>query len=275
MRRVEHSRVIVLFLAPLAVLGACGGSDSSSAGEPRVSSPAASATGGSCIAGYAGNPCGLLTEDLVRAHVPAAPAQIERTDIAERLASLGMHVDSVGGIAQNGCRYDWDGGRTRTRQISLGPESNSAIADALQGLNSNLPVDDTVAFNSIRVLEHEDPVARFERKWSTPTAEDRARLAQAIDEKMDEAREEGQLGEPGAEAGSDIGRSLAEMPIRFEAVEGVGTAARWGGLGNERELMVLDGNTEFAVAVDVADNEAKNREVAIVLARDLLTRCDQ
>ena len=120
----------------------------------------------------------------------------------------------------------------------------------------------------------DDPVARFERKWSTPTDADRELLARKVDERLEEARRDGELSDSGAELGKGVGQSFSRAPIQYQAVPGVGTAARWGGLGSERELRVLDGDAEFAVTVDVADDEATNRELAIALARDLLARCD-
>lgn len=148
------------------------------------------------------------------------------------------------------------------------------IAAALGKITRDIPVDDTVSFKSIQGIEADDPVARFERKWRAPTEEERRMLAERMNEKMDEARAEGKLSESGAEMGKSLGGSFANAAISYEAVDGVGTAARWGGLGSERELRVLDGSTEFAVLVDVSDDEATNRETAIAIARDLLARCD-
>ena len=278
MRRVERRRVSIVLLVGVAVFTGCGGAESSNAEEPEGEGRAAKAAGASCIATYAENPCDLLTEALVREHVPGAPAAIERTDVGERLASLGVSSRAPGGIAQNGCRYGWEGGRTRSLQSPLGKsaetESEKAMADALRSLTQNLPIDDTVAFTSIQAVEAEDPVARFERKWSAPTEADRELLAERMDEKMEETSREGKVSESGAELGRGMGRSLSRASISYEAVEGVGTRARWGGLGSERELRVLDGDTEFAVAVDVSDDEATNHELAVALARDLLARCD-
>ena len=235
----------MVFIRPIlgaAVLVGCGGSGPSIAEEPEAGRVAGDQRA-SCVATYAAKPCDLLGEALVREHVPAAPAALERTDIGERLASLGVSPRRPGGIAQNGCRYEWDRGRT-------------------------------VALTSIQTLDADDPVARFERKWRTPTDADRELLAKRMDERMDEARREGKLSEDGAELGKGMGRSFAGASISYEPVDGVGTSARWGGLGSERELRVLDSDTEFAVTVVVSDDESTNRELAIALARDLLARCD-
>lgn len=243
MRRVDLCRSFIRPLLGAAVVVGCGGPGASTAQEPQAGSRAAGDQRASCVATYAAKPCDLLGEALVREHVPAAPAALERTDIGERLASLGVSPRRTGGIAQNGCRYEWDRGRT-------------------------------VALTSIQTLDADDPVARFERKWRTPTDADRELLAKRMDEGMDEARREGKLTEDGADLGKEMGRSFAGASISYEPVEGVGTRARWGGLGSERELRVLDGDTEFAVTVVVSDDEATNRELAIALARDLLARCD-
>lgn len=266
---------IHLLLAGALLVAGCGGSETASAERPSPDERT-EATAESCIAAYAERPCELLTEDLLRRHV-SAPAEVERTDVAARMAELGLSPRRSSRAAQNGCSYSWNGGRTMSPKVSLGQgtgtEGSQAIASALQRITQNVPVDDTVAFKSIQVLENDDALARFERKWRAPTAEERERLARRMDEAMEEARKEGKLTDAGAGTGARLGRSFANAAISYEPVDGIGRAARWGGLGSERSLMVLDGDTEFAVVVDVSDEEAKNRELAMAIARGLLDRC--
>jgi hypothetical protein len=176
-------------------------------------------------------------------------------------------------MAVNGCSYTWDGGRKTApkpaESDAAGGDANP-YASALDSLKYGRPIPDTVAFKSIRQLDAENPLADFERRWRAPTDAERAALAQRMDEKMDEARMEGKLSESGAATGSSLGRSLAAASISYEAVAGVGSAARWGGIGAQRLLMVLDGATEFEVLVEVSDDESVNRDTAISIARDLL-----
>jgi hypothetical protein len=233
----------------------------------------ADTTGASCLASFVDRPCDLLTDELLRQHVPALPADAERVDIAASMIERGIKPPSFKGMAVNGCSYTWDSGRKTAPKPAAsdaaGGDANP-YASALDRLKYDRPIPDTVAFKSIQVLEEADPLVRFESKWSAPTDAERAALAQRMDEKMDEARQEGKLSESGAATGSSLGRSLSSASISYEAVEGVGSAARWGGIGTQRSLMVLDRATEFEVLVEVSDDQSVNRDAAIGIARDLL-----
>lgn len=272
--RQQPRNAAIKYLLPLLLaLAGCGGSGTADAESPanaQSAGPGSSAQ--SCIATYVERPCELLAEDVVRRHV-TAPADIEQTDVAARLAKLGVKPRSSARVAQNGCSYTWSGGRTRARRQPGQPADGDSLSAAPGALNKPLPIDDTVAFKAIRVLDVDDPLARFERTWRAPTAEERERLAARMDERMKEAQEKGEVSRRGARVGQGLGRSMANASMSYEPVDGVGTAARWGGLASERSLMVLDGNTEFAVLVNVSDDEAKNRELAVAIARDLLARC--
>jgi hypothetical protein len=271
------ARLALLFCT--LALTSCGEAEQASGGDAieRTAAPVpitADTAGASCVASFVERPCDLLTDELLRQHVPALPADAERVDIAASMIERGIKPPSFGGMAVNGCSYTWDGGRKTAPKPAADPEAASEdanpYASALDALKYDRPVPDTVVFKSIKVLEEADPLAGFERRWRAPTDAEREALAQRMEEKMQEARKEGKLSESGAVTGSDLGRSLASASISYEAIEAVGTAARWGGVGAQRSLMVLDGATEFEVLVEVSDDESVNRDAAIRIARDLL-----
>jgi hypothetical protein len=258
-------------------LAACGQSDSepgeSESAEPARTS-AAAPHANLCLATFADRPCDLLSVALVQRHVDSLPADAEAEDMAAVLKERGISPPSYGGVVYNGCSYSWDGGRKTAPKPAADPDAagtdTNPYASALDGLKYNRPIEDTVVFKSIQLLETDDPLALFERKWQAPTDAQREALAEQMEQKMEEAREEGRLSETGAATGSNLGRAMASAAIDFQVVEGVGSAARWGGVGAHRSLMVLDGATEFEVAVDVSNDDAVNRNAAIGIARDLL-----
>jgi hypothetical protein len=153
------------------------------------------------------------------------------------------------------------------------PNANPAVAAAMEKMARSIPVDDRVEVRSIQVFADTDPLARFTAKWRAPTAEERAQLERQMNEAMERARQEGKVTGAGARTGRQVGRSFTRAQVAYEPVEGVGTAARWGGVGSERALMVLDKDTEFVVVVSVSNDEAANRTASIAIARDLLARC--
>lgn len=262
-----------MLLTGMLLFGACSSDSDGSAADEAASQ----ATAASCIASYAERPCDLLTEAMVREHLPAPPDSLAQEDVGAMLAERGMS-SNIAGVAMNGCVYSWDGGRTMNREDVLdtgeGEEDGSgAYREAFRGMLQNIPVDNTVALRAIQVLEADDPRARFEQRWRAPTAEERDALAERMGEAMDEAREEGRVSDQGAEMGREMGEGLAQAEIAFETVADVGTAARWGGMGDAPALKVLDGATEFEVSVDITDDDAANRDVAIALARALLATC--
>ena len=62
--------------------------------------------------------------------------------------------------------------------------------------------------------------------------------------------------------------------MKYEAVEGVGTAAAWGGVGaGGSSLKVLDGDTEFEIRANISEVEADNKKLAAALARSLIASC--
>jgi hypothetical protein len=284
-------KILGLALGGTLILSACGGSDSpgeaanadihSAANEIAAavgdSSADQPATGSSCISDYAGNPCDLLTEAMVREHIASAGAEMEQQDTGAVMRDAGMRTN-MGGMAINGCTYSWDGGRKidRSPKPSDKPvsEQQRQINEAMAKMMSNLPLDDTVAFRSIQVLGDDDPLARFNNKWRAPTEEELKMLGQRMDEAMNEARDEGKINDAGADFGKEMGQSLTQAKIEYEDVDGIADAARWGGMVKTPALKVLDGDTEFEVAVDISDDNAVDRELSIAIAKDLLAACN-
>jgi hypothetical protein len=232
-----HAVGVVGILVGVCVCAHVLGADPSSfeVSQPPSRPPA------SCIATFAERPCDLLTESLVRKHVPVTAA-IEQVDVGARLARPGSKPRTSRTTAFNGCTYRWDSGRS-------------------------------VEVRSILVLQDKDPLARFTSKWREPTPEERAHLERQMTEAMEKARQDGKVSNAGAGAGRQLSRSVAQAPVSFDPVDGVGTAARWGGVGADRSLKVLHTDTEFAVVVSVSGDESVNRTAAIAIAGDLLARC--
>ncbi|HVS15907.1 MAG TPA: hypothetical protein VMV46_18445 [Thermoanaerobaculia bacterium] len=233
-------------LACLAMLG-CGGGASDGADAPPGPTIAEAAAGPSCLAEHVEDLCGLLTEELVRARIPEAPAELERES---RPPSMGFNV----------CSYAWRGGRRTTMKV-LDREIEAEV-------------EDLVALQWVRPVRGDDKLARFRNQYRAPTHEERARLREAMEEALDEAAVEGEVSAAGAEAGKGLASAVSASAVEFEEVSGVGDAAAWGGAGPSRKgLKVLDGDHEMEVVVEVSDDPEIDRSLAIDLARDILARC--
>jgi hypothetical protein len=198
----------------------------------------------SCLDSYSDKICDLLTEEMVRSRVSDMPAEVK-----QRAQTSGFTM----------CSYSWPGPRTGSREIA--------------GQVIEYSIKDTVAIKWLRVLKTDDPLGRFKNSYRAMTPEEKAKAMEALRKATDKKVQDGELSEDGAKIGDDLGSGLLST-LRFEVVEGVGTAAAWGGTGENSSLKVLDRDTEFEVVVDVYEDEARNREIAINVAKTIVAVCD-
>jgi hypothetical protein len=81
--------------------------------------------------------------------------------------------------------------------------------------------------------------------------------------------ESGEVSKEGKKIGTGMAGSMFE-DLRYESVDGLGTAAAWGGTMGSLGLKVLAGGWEFEIVADVSGDEVKNRKTAIALAKKVL-----
>lgn len=218
----------------MPALAACGGG---SAGP--VSAAA------NCIADAVDAPCQLLDEATLRAALSGLPDTVNQEQ-----ASLGRQLE---------CRYSWSGGRQQSIQIGA--------------MTMDVDTDDQVTLSNIRPQEVDDPVQTFRFSHRTPDAEQQARMNAIARERADEELKDKQLSDGAAEAVRSAAGSIASR-IEWEAIEGLGDAAAWGGVGRFKLLDVLVGNTTFSIDAQVANAETDRRDAAVAVARAIVARCD-
>jgi hypothetical protein len=236
-------RALALALV-LALFVACDEEKPSDNGSPKKAggTPAGDSIprGSSNLGKYADKPCELLTEDMVRAEIPGMPAEVEHSTGTKRLRF---------------CQYSWAGPRKASREV--------------MGRKIEYPVNDSVSLKWIRVLDAKDPLAYFRNSYRPLTEEEKAELKARMQKRMDEKAAKGDVSRETANAGGKMAGGMIGG-LRFERVEGVGTAAAWGGTMGSYGLKVLDRDTEFEISVDVYEDDAKNRDAAIRLAKKIL-----
>lgn len=228
----------LLLLSATVALVACSESDPSQAGNNTTesSSPAAS-----CVADFVRSPCDLLTAERVRSIYPELPADVQQQDVPQITS----------------CSYIWpsDG---RTMDMTIG------------GNVTKIPLDNEIGIRWIKVKTGDQILATFNRAYRTLTEEEKERAAASMKASLD--RQLSDKGEAVKEAASGLtGRVISS--IQFESIDGVGTAAAWGGTPKSLSLKVLDGNTEFEIVANVSDVEAENRALAEQVARSVLDHC--
>ena len=205
----------------------------------------ASGSGGSSnLADYADNPCDLMSADDVRSVVPDLPAD-------------ATHYTGTKSLKM--CQYTWPSDRKATRTV--------------MGRTIEYAVENTVCLNWIRKVRGTDALAWFKNAYRAMTPEEKAQMKAALEKAMDEKVESGEVSRDAKKVCTSTSGGMIDT-LRFENVDGVGTAAAWGGTKDSVGLKVLDGDWEFEIQVDVSEDEAENRAAAIALAKKVLANAD-
>ncbi len=236
-------------LSASLVLGvaACGGESaapsSAAPAAPAKASLPLSVTG--CLARAIEAPCDVLTEVVIRAALPQVTQALTRSG------------DNVGGPS---CNYAWTAGRQTTIQAGQ--------------LTMDVPVDDSVRLSSVRRLEgHDSPVAFFARAHRTPDAAQKARAIEAANAELDKKVAAGEIGGAHETLGKDFAANLVNK-ISWEAVDSLGDAAAWGGVGRFKTLDVLVGDVQFSLLADASNDDSGRRDASVAVARALIEQCD-
>ncbi len=236
--------VLVVMVALIGMTTACSGGTSS---EPAISDTGgteAGSGGSSCLGEYTDKICELLTEEMVRAQFPEMPEEFKTST---RTTGFNM------------CNYNWMGSRKGSREVG--------------GMVIEYELKDVVSIQFLKVLKQEDPLAFFHNSYRTLTPEEKEKQAESFREQMDKQAKKAELSEEGQEMGEALGTGILNSQ-KYESVDGVGTAAAWGGMAGQKSLQVLHHDTKFELLVDVYEEEARNLEAAVALARKILAFCD-
>jgi hypothetical protein len=153
------------------------------------------------------------------------------------------------------CQYSWPSDRKASRTVA--------------GQKIEYAVDNVVCLKWIRKVRGDDPLKTFRNAYRAMTEEEKERAKAAFEKAMAEKVESGEVTRDGSKLGTGMAGSMVDS-LRFETVEGVGTAAAWGGTKDSIGLKVLDGNWEFEIVANISADEGQNREAAIALAKRIL-----
>lgn len=226
----------------ISLLAGCGGGTDEEASVEEDGTPATEVGSGgeaSCVADYAERPCDLLTEDLVRARFPDAPAEIEQ--------------DSHSGSMYSSCSYSWPSDRMATQEVA--------------GRTMEYPESNTVGLSWIETYESDDPRAQFRREY-LPTGEEMQRGREQMERELDERTAEGEMTEEQRDVAGEVAESVGG-DLSFEPVDEAGDMASWSGT----TLYVLDGATNFQVEANVSAESSVDREAAVAVANELMAAC--
>jgi hypothetical protein len=239
------SRLLTVGLA--LGFAACGGESAapSSAAAVEPAKASVSSSTASCLARAVEAPCDVLTEVVIRTAMPQVTQALTRS------------ADNIGGPS---CNYAWTAGRQTTIQAGQ--------------LTMDVPVDDSIRLSSVRRLEgHDSPAAFFARAHRTPDAAQKAHAIKAANAELDKKVAAGEIGGAHETLGKDFAANLVNK-ISWEAVDSLGDAAAWGGVGRFKTLDVLVGDVQFSLLADASNEDAGRRDASVAVARALIEQCD-
>ncbi len=220
-------------------LGGCFGSDgsASSEGAAQASSKASSKVE-ACLRKAMPEPCTLLQNTGAEGLYPI---------------DLTFTPQEYGG--QVSCTASWSAGREQ--EIKAGAMTFSG------------PVDDTVELNGIRELSDDLERASnmFAAQHRTRSDEEKARLAETAAEA---ARNE--VGDQHKDMATDLASKFVNA-IEYEAIDGVGDDAAWGGVGRFKQLAVRTGRMAFQVRMTRSNEEPQVIADSVQLAKAVIEGC--
>jgi hypothetical protein len=212
--------------------------------------------GNTCLLGYSDKLDQLLTLDGAASftQLPANAAKVTYSKVMEN-------------TAYHSIKYSWIGDRKRSMKD--------------MGMDMVLPVKNQIELHAIK----ENTLTQFKTSHRAPTAEQlkqrdkavndafdgksgNAKIDEKVDKldkmKVDKATQKG--------VAQNLGNVFAKVAMAYEDVSGLGDAASWNSF--ERRLYVLDNGVEISLTVDLSADEAINKEKAIFILNQLLSKCN-
>jgi len=256
------------FTAMQVIMGAlfafsCGGNASDKPKERIVSDSKESKNmdpdakgGNTCLLGYRDRLDQLLTLDAAASfsQLPANAAKVSYSKVMKNTANHSI-------------KYSWIGDRKRSMKD--------------MGIDMVLPVKDQIELLGIK----EKTLAEFKASHRAPTAEELKKRDKAVNDAFDGKSGNKEINEKlekldkmnvdkSTQKGvaQNMGNMFAKVAMAYEDVAGLGDAASWNSF--ERKLYVLDNGVEIALTVDLSADEAVNKEKAISILKQLLSKCN-
>lgn len=253
--------IVSLFFIALSMLS-CGGASGDEgqqamAYNKKANSTAPDAKGeNTCLLGFADKLDKLLTMELAAkaAQLPASEAKVK-------------YFTAMKNTANHNIKYIWKSDRTRNMEDF--------------GMTGKAPANNNIELHGIG----EKSLAEFKRTRKPPTEEqlkqmdkaidnafDKKSGNQKIDEKVDQLDEMKVDKSTQKSVAGQMGGVFAKIGAAYRDIEGLGDAASWNTV--ENRLYVLDKGVEISLTVELSSDESANKEKAIALVKELLTKCD-
>lgn len=206
-------------------------------------------------------PCNLLTEEMITSRFEVGSEELENDNDFSKKGKLSPY--SV-------CKYSWkkpNFEEIQERNLEKLMESSKKsmeTGDTKGSMNTAMNLEKPkffVGLTNIKIFENEEKAKkRFELLHQVPEKKDMEKLNQEID-KQDT------LSDQSKEVGKNIAGGIASN-MKFEKVEGVGTAAYWDFMSNK--LDILYGTIQIGVVVHVSENHDQNVDAAKEIANEIM-----
>ena len=241
----------------------CGGNASDKPKETTVSDSKESKNtdpdakgGNTCLLGYSDKLDQLLSLDAAAnfTGLPANAAKVTYSNVMKNTANHSI-------------KYSWIGDRKRSMKDL--------------GMDMVLPVKDHIELSGIK----ENSVTQFKQSHRAPTAKELSQRDKAVNDAFDGKSGNKEIDEKVEKldkmnvdkstqkgVAQNMGNMFAKVAMAYENVSGLGDAASWNSF--ERKLYVLDNGVEIALTVDLSADEAVNKEKAIAILKQLLSKCN-
>jgi hypothetical protein len=189
-------------------------------------------------------------------------------------------VISVTGFSKDVMDFEYSKALKNPAYHSVSYKFKNKRRGKVQGLDMELELKDAITITSIKPMSMND----FSTTYKVVTDEQLKVANQTIDDVVDGKIEDKEVAarlkeaeERGIDKKTTKG-AIGVMKGAFEKVgksytpvEGLGDAATWNTYSNN--LNVLQNGVQFELSVDVSNDQEKNREVAIAIAKLLLKKC--
>lgn len=251
------------FIAAAIFLTACGNDPNSKSGSIDLSGTISEAElrrgadrgesgGNECLLGYQDKYDQLLTEAMV----------LQITGFSK--SSLTVKYNKVMGPENHEIVY-----RFKNNRIGK-----------IAGIKREMQVPDLVVLRSIKPLSLDE----FEKRYTALTAEQEQAAREAIndvaegrsgdrkaDAQLDQLKKKGLDDKAIKGASNEMVGSFKKVGAAWTKVPGLGDAARFN--TETLELVVLSKGVQFAIRTEVSNEENRNKELSLALARQILERC--
>lgn len=155
--------------------------------------------------------------------------------------------------ATHSVSYRWEKGR------------NQQIKNPINGKMMDVPADDFIQLSWVK----NTTLKEFKLNYHTPTAEELANADKAMNEKVNEMRQQGKVNASQAEMAKGMASEMAKG-LSFDEIKGVGEYAVWN--NKHKELKVFYKGLEFQITAELSDDERINQQKSIETAKKIINQ---